>query len=245
MDIMKNFNKKVLSNKLKSEPDKGLSSHPALSAKNVWNANIAELHSKVRIWQLATFIALFITLTAVGGLIHLGAKVKFVPFVVEVNKLGETVVVKPLATGTVKDTRIIRARVAQFISDLRIVTFDKVLQRDIVYRVYSNLNRGDPAINKVNNFYNNEEMNPFELSKEFTVEIQILSLVANTESTYQVDWNEKKFNKSGVLKEIKTYRSLVTIYLVDTAVDNVDDLLKNPLGIFVKDFSISELKINE
>lgn len=245
MDIMRNFKKISINEKPQKDVDVELKGHPALSAKNVWNANIAELHNKIRIWQLVTFLLLFITLTAVSGLIYIGLKVKYVPYVVEVDKLGETVVVKPITTGTVQDTRIIRARVAEFIRDLRVVSFDNAMQRDIIYRVYASLRKGDPAINKVNVFYNDLETNPFEKSKEHTVEIQIISLVANTDTTYQVDWSERTFNQSGILKTIQTYRALVTIYLIDTAIDSVDDLIKNPLGIYIKDFNISELKLDK
>ncbi len=244
MDILKKFKDVKLSSLFKNiKNDKYLEEHPLLNSKNIWNSKIAEMHYKFRLWQLITFISLFIALSSVAGIIHFGSKAKYIPYVVEVNKLGETVVIKPMEIGTVKDTRIIRAKVAEFINGLRVVTFDNTLQRDIVFRVYSSLRKGEPAINKVNQYYGNDNTNPFERSKEVTVAIQILSLVANTETTYQVDWNEKTYNKTGVLTEVKTYRSLVTIYLVETTNDNVDDLIKNPLGIYIRDFNISELKM--
>ncbi len=244
MDILKKFKDTALNVRLKNmNNDKYLDEHPLLNSKNIWNSKIAEMHHKFRVWQLITFIALFIALSSVAGIIHFGSKAKYIPYIVEVNKLGETVVIKPMEVGTIKDTRIIRAKVAEFINGLRIVTFDNTLQRTIIFKVYSSLRKGEPAINKVNQYYGDEKTNPFERSKEVTVDIQILSLVANTDTTYQVDWTEKVYNKMGTMIDVKTYRSLITIYLVETTNDNIDDLIKNPLGIFIRDFNISELKI--
>ena len=232
--------KKLINKNIENE---GTGGHPELTSKNIWNSRIAETHHKLRLWQLVTLVSLFITLASVGGIVLMASKSKYIPYIVEVDKLGEVVVIKEAQEGTVKDTRIIRAKIAEFITGLRVVTFDNTLQRTIVFQVYSSLRKGEPAINKVNLFYKNDDTNPFIRSEQVTVGIEILSLVASTETTYQIDWRESTYNNLGVLRDVKTYRSLVTIYLVDTAVENVKDLTKNPLGIYIRDFNITELRI--
>ncbi|WP_242349362.1 VirB8/TrbF family protein [Mucispirillum schaedleri] len=83
----------------------------------------------------------------IAGIIHIGSQSKFVPYIVEVNKLGETVVVGEIRAGTIKDQRLIKAKVASFIKTLRTVSVD-------------------PAINKANVFYKDKATNPFELGKK-------------------------------------------------------------------------------
>lgn len=162
----------------------------------------------------------------IAGIIHIGSQSKFVPYIVDVNKLGETIVVGEIRAGTIQDQRIIRAKVASFIKTLRTVSVD-------------------PAINKANVFYKDKATNPFELGKKINREVEIVSLLEMTSNTYQLDWKEKTFDKSRVLLYIKGYRALVTVYLIPTAVESIEDLIKNPLGIYIKDYSISELNSSE
>lgn len=219
--------------------------NPLFSAKNVYNARISELFSKYRFLQLLTIISLLAVVISISGVVYIGSQSKFVPYVVEVNKLGETVVVGELRAGTIKDQRIIRAKVASFIKTLRTVSIDPALQRNFIFETYHSLQRGDPAINKANVFYKDETTNPFELGKQINREVEIVSLLEMTSNTYQLDWKEKTYDKSGVLLYIKGYRALVTVYLIPTAVESIDDLIKNPLGIYIKDYSISELNSSE
>ena len=196
------------------------------NAKNVYNAKISELFSKYRFLQLITIIILLICIIYIAGIIHIGSQSKFVPYIVEVNKLGETVGGDEIRAGTILDQRIIRAKVASFIKTLRTVSVDS-------------------AINKANIFYKDKATNPFELGKKINREVEIVSLLEMTSNTYQLDWKEKTFDKSGVLLYIKGYRALVTVYLIPTAVESIEDLIKNPLGIYIKYYSISELNSSE
>lgn len=215
------------------------------NSKNVYNARISELFSKYRFLQLISIISLLSCIISIAGVIHIGSQSKFVPYIVEVNKLGETVVVGELKAGTIKDQRIIRAKVASFIKTLRTVSIDPALQRNFIYETYHSLQRGDPAINKANAFYKDKATNPFELGKTINREVEIVSLLEMTQNTYQLDWKELTYDKSGILLYIKGYRALVTVYLIPTAVESIEDLIKNPLGIYIKDYSISELNSSE
>lgn len=219
MDILHRFKR---SNKEQHQNN----DHILSNAKNVYNARISELFSKYRFLQLITVISLLICIISIAGVIHIGSQSKFVPYIVEVNKLGETVVVGEIHAGTIKDQRIIRAKVASFMKTLRTVSVDS-------------------AINKANVFYKDKATNPFELGKKINREVEIVSLLEMTSNTYQLDWKEKTFDKSGVLLYIKGYRALVTVYLIPTAVESIEDLIKNPLGIYIKDYSISELNSSE
>ena len=239
MDIFHKFKKE------KQEEKKEENSNSIFNSKNAYNSRISELFSKYRFLQLISVICLLISVISIAGVIHIGSQSKFVPYIVEVNKLGETVVVGEIRAGTIKDQRIIRAKVASFIKTLRTVSVDPALQRNFIFETYHSLQRGDPAINKANVFYKDKATNPFELGKKINREVEIVSLLEMTPNTYQLDWKEKTYDKSGVLLYIKGYRALVTVYLIPTAVESIEDLIKNPLGIYIKDYSISELNSSE
>lgn len=219
--------------------------NPNLNAKNVWNSRISEFFWKYRAWQLISILSLLVTLVAISGVIYIGSQSKFIPYIVEVNKLGETIVVGRTQTGTIKDPRIIRARVANFIDTLRLVSIDPALQRNYIYKTYESLRRGDPAFEKANIFYQDNKTNPFKLGKNISRNIEIKSLNRQTDETYQIDWLEKTYDKKGILLYIKEFRALVTVFLSPVDVESVDQLIENPLGIYIKDYNISELKTSE
>lgn len=237
MEIFKKFKGK--------EYDYRYDNNPNLNSKNVWNSRISEFFWKYRAWQILAILSLLITLVAVSGVIYIGSQSKFIPYIVEVNKLGETIVVGRTQTGTIKDPRIIRAKVANFIDTLRLVSIDPALQRNYIYKTYESLRRGDPAFEKSNIFYQDNKTNPFKLGKNISRNIEIKSLNRQTDETYQIDWLEKTYDKKGILLYIKEYRALVTVFLSPVSVESVDQLLQNPLGIYIKDYNISELKTSE
>ena len=50
----------------------------------------------------SNFLSLLIAFVAVSGVIYIGSQSKFIPYIVEVNKLGETIVVGRTQVGTIK-----------------------------------------------------------------------------------------------------------------------------------------------
>ena len=47
---------------------------------------------------------------------------------------------------------------------------------------------------------------------------------------------EKTFDKSGVLLYIKGYRALVTVYLIPTAVESIEDLTGLKMHLYILSF---------
>ena len=90
-------------------------------------------------------LSLLIALAGVGGIIHIGSQSKFVPYVVQVDKLGQAVAVAPAERAAPADARVNEASVASFVADARLVTPDVALQRKAVFRVYAMLAPNDPA----------------------------------------------------------------------------------------------------
>ena len=73
---------------------------------------------------------LLIGLAAVGGVIHLSSQSKYIPFVVEVNKLGEPLAISQAQLLKPVDPRVIQQELGAFISQARRVTPDFTLERD-------------------------------------------------------------------------------------------------------------------
>ncbi len=215
--------------------------NPYLNARRTLNDRSVASANNLQMFQIFGILALLIALASVGGVIHLGSQSKLVPYVVEVDKLGQTVAVAPAERAAAADPRIMHASLAAFISDLRMVTPDIALQRKAVFRVYALLSTADPATAKTTEWYNEAgETNPFKRAAKEMVNIEISSVIPQTPNTWQVDWVETIRDRQGlVIQAPYRMRALVTAY-IGTSPANEEEIRLNPIGIYVRDYNWSK-----
>lgn len=219
---------------------KGETDNPYLSARRTWNDYTGSIIAARRMWQAVAVVSLMIVLVTIGGLISVAGKSKFVPYVIEVDKLGNAIASGPISSTTKADPRILKSTVAEFITDSRLVTPDIALQRSSIFRIYARLASNDPATQKMNEWLNGTaDSTPFKRATKVMVSIEIKSVMPQTPDTWQVDWVETTRDRNGGLANTpKTYRALVTVYMAEPSSDTTEEQLRmNPLGIYVSDFS--------
>lgn len=217
--------------------------NPYLASRRIWNAHVGSLIASRRMWQLVGVICLLIVLACVGGLIHIGSQSKFVPYVVEVDKVGRVHAVAQADQAQKADTRIVRATVSTFITDLRTVTPDTALQRRAVFRAYAVLGSGTAAAQKANDWLNGTTgINPFKRAQTETVSVQIESVLPQSNETWQIEWVESVHDRSGkVLATPARMRALVNVQIAEPPSSVSEQQLRdNPLGIYITDFSWSK-----
>ena len=111
------------------------SPNPYLDARREWNSQVDRAISSLHVWQLMCLACLLVALASVAGIIYFGSQTKFVPYVIEVDKLGEAVAVGPAQLAGRADARVVRASLASFISSARLVTPDLEVQRRGIFCV--------------------------------------------------------------------------------------------------------------
>lgn len=218
--------------------------NPYLTARRTWNEHVGSVVSSRQTWQVVGILSLMIALAGVGGVIYIGSQSKFIPYVVEVDKLGAIQAAGPVTGSDTADPRVLRATVSNFIENARLVSPDIALQRKAVFGVYAHLAPNDSAITKMNEWMNGSaDANPFKRATKEMVSIDITSVMPQTPTTWQVDWRETTRDRQGVLKgEPAQMRALITVYTADTSTQTSEEQMrKNPLGIYVRDYSWSRL----
>jgi type IV secretion system protein VirB5 len=217
--------------------------NPYLNARRTWNSHVGSLVAARLMWQMAAIVSLLIVLASVGGLIYLGGQPKFVPYVVEVDKLGQSRAAGALARAAPVDQRMVKAAVIGFVANARLVTPDIALQRKAVFDVYAMLTKGTPASNKMTAFFNSaEDLNPFRRAEAQTVNCEVTSAMPLTPSSWQVDWKEVvRSRKSGAIADQYRMRAVVTVKILpEVAGRDEQQMLANPLGIYVSDYAWSK-----
>ncbi|SFL27414.1 type IV secretion system protein VirB5 [Nitrosomonas aestuarii] len=221
----------------------GENDNPYLSARRTWNDHMRSVQSSRNMWQILAILCLLIALAGIGGMIYIGSQSKFIPYVVQVNKLGEAIAVSRADRAAVADQRVVHASLASFINDMRMVTPDVALQRRAVFRAYAMLNTNDAATPKANTWFNGTEASsPFKRAETQTVSVDIISVIPQSPETWQVDWLEKVYDRQGHLTEQPfKMRALIRIYhRPPTQTTTEEQIRNNPLGIFIQDFSWSK-----
>lgn len=217
--------------------------HPYLNARRSWNSHVGSLIASRTLWQAVALISLLIAFASVGGVVYIGSQSKFVPYVVEVNKLGEAMAVAPASQADKVDQRIVRAATAEFIVNARTVTPDIAMQRRSIFKVYALMKSGSAATRKMTAFLNGSpDTNPFKRAEKQTVNVEVISAIPQTANTWQVDWVETQRTRKGEIMS-KPYRMRALLNVGSNAMppDASDDQIRlNPMGIYISDYSWSK-----
>jgi type IV secretory pathway TrbF-like protein len=218
------------------------SGNPFLDVRRAWNGVWEESLSNGRRWRLMALVEAGLLALALFGLIHLGSQPKAIPYVVEVDKLGEVAYAGRLEPAQA-DSNVVKASIATFISDLRLVTPDAGLQAEAVNRVYAYISKGEPALGRVNSFYGStKEASPYVRAQDEIVSVQIDDVLPTSQNSWQVDWTETTRDRKGEKAATAKWRGLVTIVLVPPSASTSEaQLRRNPLGVYVQDVTWSQL----
>ena len=195
----------------------------------------------VHIWQLVAVACLLIALACVAGIVYIGSKAKFVPYVIQVDRLGETVAVGPAQVAAPADPRVIRASLAAFVANARMVTPDTELQRKAVFSAYAMLRGKDPATAKLNEYLNGTpDATPFARAAKMTVTTEIRAVSQITEFTWTVDWTETLRDRARSTDRRSNVDERNDPDLRRSAVARQSkeaQIQRNPLGIWIRDYT--------
>jgi len=218
--------------------------NPYLTARRTWNEQVGSLVTAKQTWQVIALLSMLLALASIGGIIHIGSQSKFIPYVIEMDKLGQVRAAGAVEAASPADPRVIHATLAEFIQDARTVTPDVNLQTRALFRLYAKLNPADPATRKMDDWLNGTpDSNPFKRAEKEMVNIDIRSVIPQSESAWQVEWSETTRDRQGIQRNKPlVWRALITLYQAEVNAHVSDETLRsNPLSLYVRDFSWSRV----
>lgn len=208
--------------------------NPYLEARREWNERYGDYIQQAYHWRLIALVFGVITLVSVLGLVYIGSKSKFIPYIVEVDKLGAAIAVQPADSVQPVDARVMKAMLARFITDTRSVLLDSVSQKKAILNAYSMLAQNTPATNYVNDYFQDGN-NPFERVKRESVSVEINTVLALSKNTWQIEWTEIIQDRSGIETGKCRMKAIANVIVVPPHTE--DRILNNPIGLFIKDLN--------
>jgi type IV secretion system protein VirB5 len=211
--------------------------NPYLEGRREWNSRYGSYIKQAYVWRVIAFLTSIIAIIAVLGVVYIGSQNKFVPYIVQVDKLGKSVASGLATKASPIDSKVIKYSLAEFITNFKTVYPDPDIQKDYVFKSYRYLASNFPAYTAVSKFY--KEHSPFERAKKERVTVTIKSVLQMSKDTWQIDWVEKITNERGITRFQDRYRGLATIEIIPPTTES--EILKNPVGLYIKDFTWSKL----
>ena len=218
------------------EQGSGLGRNPYINAREEWLERYGSYISRAAQWRLAAFFCLLITATSITGNVIQARQVKTVPYIIEVDNLGQIGAVARADMASSTPRRLIQASIASCITDWRTVTADVELQRKMIERL--SFFMAGSAKGVLREWY--EANNPFEIAKNKLVHVEIkgLPLPVSLDS-YRVEWVETVRSHAGVTLDVHSYEATATIQINPPTTDAV--LLRNPGGVYITAISAGKV----
>lgn len=186
--------------------------------------------ARARQWRMVAVIALGTAAVSVAGVVVLASQVRVVPYVVEVDGKGRAKGVYPADRLDGGTPALVRAAIARWIEDWRLVTADATVQRAAIDRVYAHLGSGSAGSAAVTGWY--RENSPFERAGRETVAVEVREVLQLEGSdTWRAVWVERSRSRSG---EANGERSVTATLTLARGGVNAQAILSNPLGLFIQ-----------
>jgi len=199
---------------------------PYQKAAQAWDERIGSARVQARNWRLIAFGGLFLSAGLSGGLLWQSLQSRVVPYVVEVDRLGEARAVAPADRPYEPTDPQIAWHLGRFIANLRSVTLDPVLMRANWLSAYDfATQRGALFLGEYA-----RSANPFADIGRRTVSVQVTSVVRASDRSFQVKWTESEFER-GSLAGTSHWTAILSIVVKPPR--TADTLRKNPLGLYV------------
>ena len=178
------------------------------------------------------FGSLFLSIGFASALVWQSARGTVVPWVVEVDKLGEAQLVKPALVDYQPSDPQIAWHLARFIEEVRGLSADPIIVRQNWLRAYEfTTDRGATALNDYA-----RTSDPFDRVGKGQVAVEISSVIRASPDSFRVAWIERHY-ENGQLARTERWTAILTIVIQMPR--DVERLRANPLGIYVNALSWS------
>ena len=212
---------------------------PLVYGNEKYNIAITELKQRLSLIITALIRTAF-GFICLGAYIVQSSQSQIIPYLVTVDTHGVILAKGRIDLNKKIPDEAIAATLSNFIKNLRTVTSDSKVQRDFILEAYAYVKEGSPALQKLNDFYNNE--NPFIKQEKGGINITINNVITQEHNRLQIDWTEESDAVS--FPEKKMFRAILAYSVSNGAAKDPDALLLNPLQIFVEDFAVSAVLNN-
>ncbi|MCR4265957.1 conjugal transfer protein TrbF [Nitratireductor sp. ZSWI3] len=199
---------------------------PYQRAAQVWDERIGSARVQARNWRLMAFGCLILSGGFASALVWQSTTGNVVPWVVEVDNLGEAHTVGPADASFEPSDPQIAFHLARFIEQVRAIPADAIIVRQNWLRAYEfTTDRGALALNDYA-----RANDPFTRVGRQQIAVEVSSVIRASPNSFRVAWTERHY-ENGQLSTTGRWTAILTIVIQPPR--DAERLRANPLGIYV------------
>jgi len=199
---------------------------PYQKAAQVWDERIGAARVQARNWRLMAFGSLILSAGLAGGLLWQSARGTVVPWVVQVDKLGEAQAVAPAQADYQPSDPQIAWYLARFVEEVRSIPADPIIVRQNWLRAYDFTTTAGAAA--LNDYARADD--PFAKVGRQQIAVDVSSVIRASPGSFRVAWVQRRY-QDGALAATERWTAILSVVLQSP--HDADRLRKNPLGIYV------------
>ena len=199
---------------------------PYQRAAQAWDDRIGSARVQAKNWRLMAFGSLFLSGGLAAELVRQSATGSIVPWVVQVDRLGQAQAVAPADAAYQPTDPQVAWHLARFVEEVRSVPADPIVLRQNWLRAYDyTTSSGALALSDYA-----RTNDPFAKLGRQQVSVEIGSVIRASPASFRVAWTERRF-QNDALAATERWTAILTV-AVQTPRD-AETLKKNPLGVYV------------
>ena len=205
---------------------------PYQRAAQVWDERIGSARVQAKNWRYMAFGSLILSAGFAAALVWQSARGTVVPWVVQVDRLGQAQAVAPATADFRPTDPQVAWHLGRFIEQVRSIPADPIIVRQNWLRAYEwTTDRGAAALNDYA-----RANDPFTKVGKQQVAVEVSSVIRASPNSFRVAWTERHF-ENGQLSTTERWTAILTIVIQPPR--DAERLRANPLGIYVNAISWS------
>ena len=205
---------------------------PYQKAAQAWDERIGSARVQAKNWRYMAFGSLILSAGFASALVWQSARGTVVPWVVQVDSLGQAQTVAPAVADYRPTDPQIAWHLGRFIEQVRAIPADAIIVRQNWLRAYEfTTDRGAAALNDYA-----RANDPFTRVGRQQIAVEVSSVIRASPDSFRVAWTERHY-ENGQLSTTERWTAILTI-VIQTPRD-AERLRANPLGIYVNAISWS------
>lgn len=205
---------------------------PYQKAAQAWDERIGSARVQAKNWRIMAFGSLILSAGFASALVWQSARGTVVPWVVQVDNLGQSQAVAPAVAEYRPTDPQIAFHLGRFIEQTRSIPSDAIIVRQNWLRAYEfTTDRGAATLNDYA-----RANDPFTKVGRQQIAVEVSSVIRASNDSFRVAWTERHY-ENGQLSTTERWTAILTI-VIQTPRD-AERLRANPLGIYVNAISWS------
>ncbi len=199
---------------------------PYQRAAQVWDERIGSARVQAKNWRYMAFGSLVLSAGFAAALVWQSVQGTVVPWVVQVDNLGQAQALAPAAADYRPTDPQIAWHLGRFIEQVRSIPADPIIVRQNWLRAYDwTTDRGAGALNDYA-----RTNDPFTKVGKQQIAVDVSSVIRASPDSFRVAWTERHF-ENGQLSGTQRWTAILTVALQPPR--DAERLKVNPLGIYV------------